>query len=351
MTLAQLFRSTIALLQGFFHWWGAELLSCLPRWMRFERAWSGNDLVLHLDEREAILARERSDGSAEILRRLSAQAPRSAGRGGTLVRLRLPAGRALRFVLLLPAAALENLREAVAFQLDRYTPFEANQVYLTCAVRESDGDHVAVATTLVERPIVERAIADAKNLGFLVRAVEVDAAEPRGKADTLPLPELRTRSLGQSALTAAAALLMLVLAAAAIAVPFLREEAAADAVQKQLAAVRAKAEAAQKLEKEIAAERQAANFLADRKRSSPMALDLLAELTRIAPDDTWLSSVSLTGKQVQITGLSRSASALLGRFEQSKVFSNAQFRSPVTPDQATGDEHFVISTDVAGAAK
>jgi general secretion pathway protein L len=87
----------------------------------------------------------------------------------------------------------------------------------------------------------------------------------------------------------------------------------------------------------------------DRKHTAPMALQLLAELTRIAPDDTWLSSAQYSGKDLQITGLTHSASALLGRFEPSTILKNAQFRSPVTPDPASGDEHFVISVSVAGA--
>lgn len=351
MTLAQFFLSTLGLIQAFLHWWGAELASCLPRWLRIERAWAGNDLVLFLSEREAVLARERSDGSVDVIERLGTGATgRRDGHAarGARVRLRLPAERALRLAIPLPAAALENLREAVAFQLDRYTPFRADQVYLACAAgeREDDTDRVRVAATMVERPIVERAVAEAQHLGFTVRAVEVEPTEPRAKADILPLPELRTRSNGQFALTAAAAVLVLALAVAAAAFPFVREEARADAVQKSLASARVTAEAAQKLEHAIAAEKQAANFLVNRKRTAPMALALLAELTRIAPDDTWLSSAQYSGKEMQIAGISHSASALLGRFEQSKIFRNAQFRSPVTPDPASGDEHFVISAEV-----
>jgi general secretion pathway protein L len=139
MTLAQLLRSTLALFQSFFHWWGAELVACLPRSLRLERAWAGSDLVLRLDENEAVLARERNDGSIEVLERLSTQArARGTAYQSALVRLRLPAERALRLVLTLPAAALENLREAVLFQLDRYTPFEAGHVHVACEPGERD---------------------------------------------------------------------------------------------------------------------------------------------------------------------------------------------------------------------
>jgi general secretion pathway protein L len=165
-------------------------------------------------------------------------------------------------------------------------------------------------------------------------------------SDTLAIPELRGRSLGQFAVNAAAAALLLALAAAAVGLPFAREEDRAASLRQLLAPVRDKAEAAQRVEKEIAAQKQEANFLVDRKRNGVSALAILAELTQLAPDDTWLSSAQFSGQQVQIAGVASSASGLIGRIEKSDIFHNAEFRSPVTPDQATGREHFVISAQV-----
>ena len=307
-----------------------------------------------LGAREAVLGHDRSDGRFEAVERL----PLAGGAAPGLrdrqapVRLRLAADAALRLVIPLPAAALENLDEAVAFQLDRYTPFLPEQVYIACAAgeRAAGTDIVPVAATLVERRIAEEAVAAAQRLGFTVAALEVGRGDARDRtADTLAVPELRGRSLRQLALTAAAAIVLVALGAAAIGLPFMREEARADAVRQQLAALRGKAEEAQRVEKEIDAQKQEASFLIDRKRDGASALEILAELTRLAPDDTWLSSAQFSGTQVQIAGLSSSASGLIGRIEKSEIFHKAEFRSPVTPDPATGREHFVISAQVARA--
>jgi general secretion pathway protein L len=255
----------------------------------------------------------------------------------------------LRLTIPLPQAALENLDEAVAFQLDRYTPFLPEQVYLACAAgeRAAGSDVVPIAATIVERRIAEDAVGTAQRLGFTVAAIEVGRGDTRERtADTLAVPELRGRSLGQFAVTAAAAVVLLALAAAAIGLPFAREADRAEALRQQLAAVRGKAEAAQRVETEIAAQKLEANFLVDRKRDRASALAILAELTRLAPDDTWLSSAQFSAAQVQIAGLASSASGLIGRIETSELFHKAEFRSPVTPDQATGHEHFVISAQV-----
>ncbi len=349
MTLDNLLRSFLALSQRFFQWWGAELAACVPARLRLDHSWARKDLVLLLGPREAVLGHDRSDGTFEIVERLPL-AGRETARGLTPVRLRLAADQALRLAIPLPQAALENLNEAVAFQLDRYTPFLPEQVYLGCAAgeRPAGSDPVLVAATIVERRVAEDAVETAQRLGFIVASVEVARGDPRERsADPLAVRELRGRSWAQLAVTAAAWALLIALGATAAALPFAREEERAAALRQQLTAVRAKAEAAQRVDKDIATKTQEANFLADRKRTGASALAILDELTRLAPDDTYLASAQFTGAQVQIAGVSSSASGLLGQIEKSELFRKAEFRSPVTPDQASGREHFVISAQVA----
>jgi general secretion pathway protein L len=353
MTLDQLVRSVLALVQRFFAWWGGELASLVPARLRIEPSWAHDDLVLILGEREAVLGRDRADGRFEPVERLplGGGPHRSVGRAHP-VRLRLPATSALRIEVPLPAAALENLAEAVAFQLDRYTPFLPEQVYLSCSAGERQGERVAVAATIVERRAVEDAVAVARHLGFAIARVEVAGGAGRERvSDPLPVPEFRSRSWGQLALTSACVVLVLALGAATVVLPFMREEARADALQQEMAAARARAEAAQKLQHANEAATQEANFLTDRKRDHVSALEVLVELTHLTPDDTYLSSVQFTGAQVQIIGISSSASGLIGRFEKSQLFHKAEFQSPVTADQATGREHFVISVQVGNGTQ
>lgn len=351
MTPDYIVRSSALLARRFFAWWSAELAACLPARLRLDRPWRGDDLVLLMGSREAVLGQDNGE-RIDIIRRL----PLSGGPDGTAageryppVRLRLGTEAALRLTIPLPAAAFENLHQAVAFQLDRYTPFTADQVYFTCASgeREPGTDRVMVATTIVERRTIEEAVAAAERLGLAVGAIEVAAGDQRdGRADRLAVPDLRASPRGQLAIAAMAAILVLALGAAAVMIPFISEERRADALALQLASARRQAEAAQRLDKEIAQQRAAANFMVDRKRERPSALDILAELTRLAPDDTFLTSAQFTGNQVQLSGVSRSASGLVGLFEKSELFHQAEFRSPVTPDAATGRERFVISVQI-----
>ena len=70
---------------------------CVPGRLRIEPPWTREDLVLLLEEQEAILGRERRDGRFEFLERLQRGSPSGGNRErGLSVRVRLPAEAALR---------------------------------------------------------------------------------------------------------------------------------------------------------------------------------------------------------------------------------------------------------------
>ena len=68
-------------------------------------------------------------------------------RAGQVV-LVLPDDQVLRRTVELPLAARENLREVVSFELDRYTPFAAEDVMFD--LPEAAGDPVTVDRDLVQ---------------------------------------------------------------------------------------------------------------------------------------------------------------------------------------------------------
>ena len=70
--------------------------------------------------------------------------------------------------LALPAAAKENLYQVVAYELDRYTPFKAEQVYF--AVKPLDGvnepGQIRVMLILTTREILDGLYEDIKAMGL-----------------------------------------------------------------------------------------------------------------------------------------------------------------------------------------
>jgi general secretion pathway protein L len=89
-------------------------------------------------------------------------------------------------------------------------------------------------------------------------------------------------------------------------------------------------------------------FLAQQKQS-PLLVKILAEVTKILPDNTWLVEFELHGREVRIRGYSAAASSLIALFDNSRLFTNAQFRAPSMQGQ-NGAERFDLSFEVKGGA-
>ena len=126
-------------LRGFIAWWSAGLRAWLPlRWQRLLSA-NGDRVLLQVQGEGVQLRRQRADsvqdvamlplhvhGAADgrdplagVLADAAADLPRW---------LVLPAAQGLRRPLLLPAAARERLRDVLAFEIERQTPFAAADV-------------------------------------------------------------------------------------------------------------------------------------------------------------------------------------------------------------------------------
>ena len=73
-------------------------------------------------------------------------------------------------------------------------------------------------------------------------------------------------------------------------------------------------------------------------------LQILALVTQTIPDHTWLYSLRLNPKYLEISGMSRSAADLIQLLDKSGLFSKTQFSSPIVND-ASGNENFTIQAE------
>ena len=83
------------------------------------------------------------------------------------------------------------------------------------------------------------------------------------------------------------------------------------------------------------------------KSVAPNLVDMLNTLSTLLKDDTTLSYVQYSEGHLQIQGDSPAASGLLAVLENSDMFVNARFASPVTQDKGSNLERFQITVDVA----
>jgi Tfp pilus assembly PilM family ATPase/Tfp pilus assembly protein PilN len=82
------------------------------------------------------------------------------------------------------------------------------------------------------------------------------------------------------------------------------------------------------------------------KKENPLKLPVLNELTKIIPRDTWLSDVALKNDELEIKGISASASKLIPILENSSQLLDASFSGSITKQKE--GEKFVIKSTIKG---
>jgi general secretion pathway protein L len=346
---------------SFLRWWWGELSAMLPARLR-RRAMGVQERLVFNVEGDEMVAYCHGAETSEMLGRFplayqeaeqkDALARQIVARGSScrFAILRLPAQSALQKVVDLPLAAEENLRQVLAFEMDRQTPFKADQVYFDHEVlaRQPDTKRLRVRLIAVPKRMVDETLQRFSIWG--VQPECVDVAGTGGAAtcriNLLPVERrIKRRRAGRWVKWViggvAAALLV-----AAIAIPLWQERQAAIRLQPLVADAQKKAEDVAVLRSQLGKVIAESRYLIDKKVQSPIVLNIMNELTRLLPDDTWLSSVEVSGRQVRIQGESSAASALIGLIEASPLFSQTSFSSPVTQNPTTGHERFQLSATI-----
>jgi general secretion pathway protein L len=77
-------------------------------------------------------------------------------------------------------------------------------------------------------------------------------------------------------------------------------------------------------------------------------LDVLDELSRVLPEQTFLTETRIVDHAVTLSGLSADAARLVRIIDQSPLFSGAVLTAPITPDSAERKDRFSISFKLRG---
>lgn len=358
--MAELASSPTHMVGRFFAWWGGELAALVPAALRRALVRRPQLRVLEFASNEirfsdyrgnqayelgAIgLAELESDPTAAIAqaKHLSRKAARTA--------ILLPPDQALYKVLTLPAMAPADLHDALAFQIDRQTPFSPGNVYFDYRIRNRDADAKRLSIDLVvaPRPVVERAVATARRLGFDPSAVSIGGINGANPFELNLLPRSmagRRRNFG--GLLAAVVIVALLAGAWTFAQTALdRVEADADALSERVDLARQRADKIQAIRDERDALILESQFLGRRKAQAPKTVLFIEELTRVLPDHTWLFHLQQDGTRVRMSGYTSDASSLIGLVGSLPMFRDPKFGSPVTHDPRRDKDRFNIVVEL-----
>lgn len=342
------------MLSTFFAWWLTQLADLLPRWLRRHPAAKANALVIApvgpLGNAAAVMVTMRRNGNEVPV----GQYP-FAGREikglpaptGQPVALRLTAQEVLGKSLVLPLAAQADLEQVLAFEMDRETPFEAEELYWNYQITKVDRQLKQLHVSLALLPKIRLAplAAALAAAGLTPSWVELEGGR---QGAVLQLDGARERDRFSRFLVPAAVCCALLAATAAV-IPFARHAIQLGALDDALRSSRLAADRAEALRREIDQLSRSAALINNEVKKSGRPLEVLAALTRALPDDTYLTEFALRQRKLTLSGRSAAASHLIGALAVEGGFQNPAFAAPVTRLEALHAEVFTIVAEVGSS--
>jgi general secretion pathway protein L len=344
------------MLRDFFTWWFGQLADLLPRGLRRSAPNAADATVITpvgplAQGINAVAVGIRRNGKENSLGRFAlgaaglAELPRSAGRPTVL---RLGETDILGKTLSLPLAAERELDQVLAFEMDRETPFKAEELYWSHRVAGVDRQNarLTVRLVLIAKASLAPLLGALGNIG--IEPARVEIADGPDAGSHLPLVPENGHVRGASRrLIWLAAACCAGLAAASIVTPFVRQSAALASLDQATATGRAAAGEAASLRREITRLSGSADLIQSERDKFGEPLAVLAATTRVLPDDSYLTELELHERKLTLSGRSAAAARLIGAFAADKEFRNPAFAAPVTRVEALKLEIFTIVAEVA----
>ena len=272
--------------------------------------------------------------------------------------LSLPPRDVLRKTVLLPAAVEPNLRQTLAYDLDRHTPFKAEELHFDAVVvgRNPEKKEIRVDLVSCRKAVVDTAMRHAAAWGATVLAAvpELPATASASRLNLLPHESRASHVVWKRWQFWLPLGLVAAVALAAIAIPLWQKRDFAIALNTLANGARAQAAVSDALRAELETKAGDYNFALEKKYAYPSAFRVIDEVSRVLPDDTWLTQMEMKtiakGKETQRELLVRGESANAGRLvqlvEESTLFAQTAPRSPTTKIQPGPGEIFDLGAQV-----
>jgi len=313
-------------------WWLGELRALCPAAVQRAAGWAPAEVLLTMAGERAVAP----DGGPAP----GADAIDPARQRAIAV---IAASDVLRRRLALPGEAASDIHAVVGFELERLTPFRADDLAFDCRVvgRNPIDQRIDVDAFAVPRTVVERTIGALQAAGYRPeRAVAIEAGSVVAQfpaASLIAPPRERGRTFRRLA-----GLLVVALLAATYG-PLWRIDRTSAALEHDIAALRSAIADAQS--SQTVAERNARRLASAVavKHEGASVLQVVSDLSQHLPDGIWLTQLSINGNEASVEGRTPSASGLVRLLERLPGFGPVGYLAPVTRDPSGEGERFHFS--------
>jgi len=352
----------------FINWWVDELAEFLPYSLRKLITERKSNVIIAIDGESATISLTRGNGGVnkDAVINFNDDDPLKQDKIRRVIGLqskikdvviRLDITDMLHTVVPMPIATEERLRDVLVFEMDKHTPFTADQVYFGYEVISKDAgrETINVALYVFLRRNVDKILETVALYGFKPNSIEIKSSHTSKKQERnhyvnvlLNPSDRRAKTRREKSRIPQLVLANCVLLACVAGVVLAQKNAVlADLGQQanEISVIANKRIAAkEELERLI----EQGSFFIKKRQEEPSLAVLLSEVTRILPDGTWIKQFEYSDRRIKLQGESDNSSSLIGLVEASPLFSGTSFISPVTRNPRTESDMFLISTTVVG---
>ncbi len=350
----------------FLSWWTRQMLDLVPeRFARRDPATSNAILVAPdtsgSGEAGTVLLSLRRNGQEQPAGRQApgqAVLPQLLGEHPNLpLLLRLPPDSLLSRDVSLPLAAEAGYERVLQYEMDRLTPFAASEVFWSARLlrRNKEAGRIDLRLSLVPRAWLAALLETVKAAGGRPAAIEIQGAievQGAGREPPQRIAIAHAPSQGrivQRRLLVAAGAVCALLALAAIILPFVLQSAASANAERKIARLQPQVTQVEVLRARIRAATAGTDAIATERSRLGDPLALMAALTRVLPDDTYLTDLALRDGAITLTGQSPGAVKLIPALSADAAFVAPAFSAPVTRIESNNSDLFSIRAGVASA--
>jgi general secretion pathway protein L len=246
----------------------------------------------------------------------------------------------------LPQRATEFLGGVVRAQIDRLTPWAANEAaFGWSAPAAASGDRISVTVAATARAMVQPLVDALVAAG--AEAVAVTATPPDGA----PITVLNHQASGAIDFSRVRRALVAVLIVTGLAAGVSLSVAALAGMkfaseQEDLSRRIVERRMAIRIGREGGAAPTPLRALERRKYQNPSSVIVLEVLSQILPDHTYVTELRIEGDKLRVIGVTRDAPGLIRLIEQSPNFTHATFFAPTTKGPSDPGERFHIEAQI-----
>jgi general secretion pathway protein L len=252
----------------------------------------------------------------------------------------------------LPQAAMGEIDSVLAYELDKYVPFRADEAVFAWRQGPVDdgSEKVLILLAVIKKDILDNILQAINSKGVKLSGIDInvgsdEAPEPLG-VNLLPVEMRKKKDWSKWKLYGGLGLALLLLLSLVMFNSLDNKRSKIENLNEQVELLRKDARRAKLLENQLNQSITAANFLGNLKQQIPSRVLMIHELNEKIPNNTYLSRIIIDNERMEIVGQSDNANALVPILNDSDTWYEPKIVGNVRPDPRSGKEQFTIKAEL-----